>query len=69
MSDLCIFGLEFQSNIVIFEISTLKLVCLQNLTKKQKLLTLGLKIFYLHIFELEFENNMIIFEIRTLEFV
>ena len=69
MFDLCIYGLEFQNNIVIFEISTLKLVCLQNFTKKQKFLTLGLKMFYLCIFELEFENNIIIFEIRTLEFV
>ena len=69
MSDLCIFGLEFQSSIVIFEISTLKLVSLQNFTKKQKFLTLGLKMSYLCIFELEFENKIIIFESRTLEFV
>ena len=36
MADLAIFGLEFENNIVIFEISTLEFVYLQNLALKQK---------------------------------
>ena len=36
MADLGIFGLEFENNIVIFEISTLEFVYLQNLALKQK---------------------------------
>ena len=38
----------------IFEISTLKFVCLQNFTKKQERLNLGQKIPDLSIFGLEF---------------
>ena len=38
-------GKNFKKNIVIFEISTLKFVYLQNFTKKQKCLNLGSKIF------------------------
>ena len=41
--NLGIFGLEFEKNIVIFEISTLKFVCMQNFTKKQKIPKFGTK--------------------------
>ena len=44
MPDLGIFGLEFENNSVIFEVSTLE----------QKCLNLGLKMPYLGIFGLEF---------------
>ena len=54
MSHLGIFGLEFENNIVIFEISTLEFVKLQNFAKKQKCLNLGPKIPHLGIFGLEF---------------
>ena len=40
MPDLGIFGLKFGNNVVILEISTLKLVSLQNFVKKQKCLNL-----------------------------
>ena len=44
MPYLGIFGQDFQKKtIVIFEISTLKFVYLQNFTKKQKFLNLGPK--------------------------
>ena len=36
MPNLGILGLKFENNIVIFEISTLELVYLQNLAKKRK---------------------------------
>ena len=51
--ELCIFGLEFENNIVIFEIGTLEFVKFQNLAKKQKCLNLGPKMSYLGIFGLE----------------
>ena len=60
MPDLGIFGLEFENNIVIFEISTLQFVYLQNFTKKQKCLNLGPKIPYLGIFGLEFLKTVVI---------
>ena len=44
-----IFELKFESNIVIFEISTLRFVNVQNSAKKQKYLNLG-------IFGLEFKK-------------
>ena len=66
--NLGIFGLEFEKNIVIFEISTLKFVCMQNFTKKQKYQNLGPKMHDLGTFGLEFENSFVIFEISTLEF-
>ena len=69
MPDLAIFGLEFENNIVIFEMSTLKSVYLQNFTKKQKCLTLGPKVPDLGILGLIFENNIVIFEINTQEFI
>ena len=52
--ELCIFGLEFENNIVIFEIGTLEFVKFQNLAKRQKCLNLGAKTPYLSIFGLEF---------------
>ena len=60
---------NFKKTIVIFEVGTLKLVYLQNFTKKQKCLNLELKMPDLGIFGLKFENNIAIFEISTLEFV
>ena len=48
------FGLECQNNIVIFEISALKFVYLQNIAKELKFLNLGTKLPYLGIFGLEF---------------
>ena len=62
-------GKNFKNTIVIFEISTLKLVCLQNFTEKQKCLNLWPKKCGLGIFGLKFENNIVIFEISTLEFI
>ena len=41
MPYLGIFGLEFDDNILIFEISILEFVQLQNFVKKQKYLNLG----------------------------
>ena len=49
MPDLGIFGLEYENNIVIFEINTLELVLLQNFAEKQKYLNLGPKMPYLGI--------------------
>ena len=69
MPYLGIFGQEFKKTIVIFEISILKFVYLQNFTEKLKCLNVGPKMPDLCIFELEFENNIVIFEICTLEFV
>ena len=43
MSGLGIFGLEFENNVVIFEISALEFVLLQNFEKNQKCLNLGPK--------------------------
>ena len=54
MPDLGILGLEFEKNIVIFEISTLKFVKLQNFAKKQKRLNLRPKMPYLGIFSQEY---------------
>ena len=51
MADLGIFGLEFENNIVIFEISTLEFVYLQNLALKQKWLNLKSKMPYLGSFD------------------
>ena len=69
MPDLSTFGLEFENNIVIFEISTLKFVFLQNLTEKQKCLNLGPKMPDLGILGMEFWKTIVIFEISTLKFV
>ena len=54
MPDLCIFGLGFENNIVIIQISTLKFFYLQNFTEKQKCLNFELKMLYLGIFGEEF---------------
>ena len=54
MPYLGIFGLGFKNDIIIFEISTLKFVLLQNFAKKQKDLNLEPKMPYLGIFRLEF---------------
>ena len=64
-----IFGLEFQKPFVIFEISTIKFVYLQNFTKNQKCLYLGPKMPDLHIFGMAFKNNIVISEVSTLDFV
>ena len=69
MPYLGVFGLEFKKTVVIFDISTLKFVYLQNFTKKQKCLNSGPKMPDLCIFGLKFESNIAIFEISTLEFV
>ena len=69
MPYLGVFGLEFKKTIVIFDISTLKIVYLQNFTKKHKCLNSGPKMPDLCIFGLKFESNIAIFEISTLEFV
>ena len=63
------FGVKFENNIVMFEISTLEFGKLRNFVKKLKCLNLGPKMAYLDIFGLEFENNTVIFEISTLKFV
>ena len=62
-----IFGLEVENYIVIFEISTLEFVCLQNLVKKCQ--NVGPRMPYLGIFGLEFQKAIVIFEINTFEFV
>ena len=68
MPYVCIFGLEVKrKSIVIYEISNLKLVCLQNLGKKQKCLKLRAKTPDLGILGLESENNNVIFQTSTLE--
>ena len=67
--DLRILGLQFESTIVIFEISVLEFVLLQSLVQKQKSLNLVPKMPYFDFFGLEFENNIVIFEISTLEIV
>ena len=58
-----------KKTIVRFEISTLKFVNLQNVTKKQKCLILGPKMPDFGISGLEFEGNIVIFEFNTSEFV
>ena len=67
--NLAILWVEFEKNALIFEISTVAFVLLQNFPKKQKCLNLGPKMPYLGIFELEFKKTVVIFEISTLEFV
>ena len=69
MSSLGSFGPEFQKTNLIFEISTIEFVSLQNFAKKQRCLNLGPKMLYLGIFRLEFQKTIVVFEISTLEFV
>ena len=63
-----IFGLEFEKNIAIFQITTLEFVILLNFTKKEQWLNLGPNMLSLGIFRLEFQNPIVIFEMSTLEF-
>ena len=49
--DLAIFGLEFENNILIFEISTLEFALLQNFEEKRKCLNVGRKMLYLGTFD------------------
>ena len=65
--DLGIFALEFENNIVTFEISTLKFVYLRNFTEK-KYLNSGPKMPDLGMFGLEFNNNIVMLEIHALDF-
>ena len=53
-----IFELEFEKDIVIFEISTFQFVWWQNFLKKQTHLNLGLKMPYLGIFGQEFKKKL-----------
>ena len=69
MFDLDIFGLKFENNIIIFDISTLKFFQLQNFVEKQKCLKLGPKMPYWGTFGLEFSKAIVIFEISILKFV
>ena len=70
MPDLGILGLEIETYIVIFEISSLDFVLLQNFVRKRRTyLNLGRRIPYLSIFLLEFENDIVILEMGTVKFV
>ena len=70
MPDLGILGLEVETYIVVFEISSLEFVLFQNFVKKRrKYLNLGPRIPYLSIFLLEFENDIVILEMGTVKFV
>ena len=60
---------NFRKTIVIFEISTFKLVFLQNFTKKQKCLNSEPKMPDFPLFGLGLQNNIAIFEISTLKLV
>ena len=62
-------GKKFKTTIVIFEVSTLKLLSLQNLFQKQKRLNIGQKMSDFSILGLEHENNTVMFEISNLKFV
>ena len=63
------FALELKKTIVVFEISILQFVRLQNFVKKKKCINSRQKMSYSSIFGLEFEDNIFIFEISTLEVV
>ena len=64
-----VFWVIIFKTIVIFQISTLKFVSLQNFTKISKCLNLEPKMSNLGIWGPEFESNIVIFEISTVEFV
>ena len=68
MPYLSIFGLKLENDIVIFEISTLEFVYLQNFAKKQKHVNFRSKMPYLGIFGLEFQKTIVIYQINSLEF-
>ena len=57
MRDLGIFGLELENSILIFQISTLEFVWLQNVVWKRKCLNYGPKISYLGFFLENFKKN------------
>ena len=61
-----ILGLQFEIDIIIFEISTLKFVLFQNFAFR-KSLNVGPKMLDLGIFGLQVENNIFIFKISTLK--
>ena len=79
MPDLEIFGLEFENNIVIFEISTLEFVQLPNIMEKQQCLNLEPNMPDLGIFDQicltwvflgkNIKNTIVRFLISTLKFV
>ena len=62
-------GRCFKTTIVIFEISTLKFVYLQNVTRKQNFQNLGPKMPDLGIFVRVFYKTILIVEINILNFV
>ena len=57
---------NIKNTIVIFQISTLKFVYLQNLRKKLKRLNLGPEMSNLGVWGLEFEKGIVIFETNIL---
>ena len=61
MSDLGIYGLEFENVIVIFEISALEFSLLQSLVWKWKSLILGPKMPYLGFCRLTFERKLLLY--------
>ena len=64
------FGKSFRKTIVIFAISSLKWVYLQNFTKKKKKnLNSGPDMPDLGILGVKLENNIVILEIRTIKFI
>ena len=67
--DFDIFGLKIENKIVIFKVSPLKLVWLQNITEKQNWLNLWPKMPYLVIFREEFQKSIVILEISTFNFL
>ena len=66
---LVISRLEFESNIVIFEISALAFFFITNFGVKIKNFKFGSKNVLFDILAPELENHIVIFEISTLEFV
>ena len=68
-TDISVFGPEFQNIIVIFDISTLKFVELQNFTKKEKCLNCGPKMPSFGTFKLEISKKNVIFEVSTVKLV
>ena len=69
MPYLGIFGLEFEKIILIFEISTLKFVWLQNFVKKQKWVKTDQKWVIRVFLSWNLKENIVIFEISTLDLV
>ena len=68
MPYLGIFGLKLKKTIVIFEISTLQFVKLQNFAKKQKCLICDQKCFIWVVLDQNFKT-IVVFEISTLKFI